>query len=170
MSAPSGPAWTPLLDAAHRGDVEALRGLLAADAPLGGRTERGDTAVHLAVFGGHEGALELLLRAPPRGDETGESAAAAARALTNATNAAGFTPLMLTMLSEAPTRLGCARALLAHGADSTLSTAQGWTAGLLAAQRGHAAALALLLGHEARGGVAPLLDARTHSRRARTSR
>jgi len=141
--------WPPLLEAAHRGDFFTAANLLAASANQSERTERGDSAVHLCAHAGHAGVLDMLLT------HSAEMA--------NATNLAGWTPLMLAMLSDAPTptRIGCCRVLLAHGADGGLTTPHGWTAGLLAAQRGDAAALALLLGPERRVGPAALLSART---------
>ena len=141
--------WPPLLEAAHRGDSFSAASLLAASANQSERTERGDSAVHLCAHAGHAGVLDMLLT------HSAEMA--------NATNLAGWTPLMLAMLSDAPTptRIGCCRVLLAHGADGGLATPHGWTAGLLAAQRGDAATLALLLGPERRDGPAALLSART---------
>jgi hypothetical protein len=55
------PAATPLIEAAARGDLAAVRRLVAAGASLEARDASGRTALLAAVQGGHEGVALALV-------------------------------------------------------------------------------------------------------------
>ena len=106
MATPNSPWPTRLHELAHAGDAAEIAAILpSSDQNI--KTEKGDTALHLAALGGHEAALSLLLNAQPAPDA-------------NATNAQGWTPLMLALLSSAPPaqRLGCVTRLLLSNASA----------------------------------------------------
>ena len=76
----------------------------------------------------------------------------AAGAAVNLSNAAGWTPLMLCLLSTsspANRRQRCTRLLLEAGADVAVAAQGGWSAALVAANRGDHVALATLLSYVA---------------------
>ena len=134
-----GPnGFNPTHAAAHAGADAVLGALLAAGADASILSGRGDSALHLAAHGGHEGAVALLLNIG--GDTTATTV--------DQPNASGWTPLALCVISaaSAAARLRCARLLLARGADPGRAAQGGWSAALLAAQRGDAALLGALLG------------------------
>jgi len=127
--------FTALHAAAHAGAVQVVIDLLAAGAAdvASTLTAQGDSALHLSALGGHDAVMHTLLTAAP--------------ALLTQKNNMGWTPLMLSVLSPAPPsrRVRCARLLLDMKADPLSAAAEGWNAPLLAAQRGDAATLGLML-------------------------
>jgi ankyrin repeat protein len=60
-AAPAAEAGLHLIDAAARGDVEAVRQVLDAGAPIATRDARGRNAVLAATQGGHAAAARLLI-------------------------------------------------------------------------------------------------------------
>ena len=125
--------FTELHAAAHAGAASEVNALLEAGAVATALTAQSDSALHLAALGGHANVTRTLLAVAP--------------SLLAETNAGGWTPLMLAVLSPAPPhhRTQCTALLLEAKADPWAATAQGWGALLLAAQRGDAATLGLVL-------------------------
>lgn len=125
--------FTELHAAAHAGVASEVNALLEAGAVATALTAQSDSALHLAALGGHANVTRTLLAVAP--------------SLLAETNAGGWTPLMLAVLSPAPPhhRTRCTALLLEAKADPWAATAQGWGALLLAAQRGDAATLGLVL-------------------------
>ena len=56
-------AWSPLHEAAWRGDADTLRRLIAARTPVDARDGYGRTALHVATFAKRHGAIRLLAAA-----------------------------------------------------------------------------------------------------------
>ena len=135
MATPEQAAFgfTELHAAAHAGAADEVNALLEAGAVATALTAQSDSALHLAALGGHTDVIRTLLAAAP--------------SLLAETNAGGWSPLMLAVLSPAPPhhRTQCTALLLEAKADPWAATAQGWGALLLAAQRGDAATLGLVL-------------------------
>ena len=125
--------FTALHAAAHAGAADEVNALLEAGAVATALTAQSDSALHLAALGGHADVTRTLLAAAP--------------SLLAEKNAGGWSPLMLAVLSPAPPlhRTQCTALLLEAKADPWAATAQGWGALLLAAQRGDAATLGLVL-------------------------
>ena len=125
--------FTELHAAAHAGAASEVNALLEAGAVATALTAQSDSPLHLAALGGHANVTRTLLAVAP--------------SLLAETNAGGWTPLMLAVLSPAPShhRTQCTALLLEAKADPWAATAQGWGALLLAAQRGDAATLGLVL-------------------------
>lgn len=124
----------PLHTAALFGRTDAVRLLLDHEASLEATAEHGWTPLHLAACRGHADTVAALLE---------RGAAVDPRA------ANGSTPLLCAAEDGDPTTL---RVLLNRGADVTLRGArfaerqpQGWTALHLAAWKGHAEAVVVLL-------------------------
>ena len=126
--------WSALHNAAHQGDAEGVRRCLDAQEPST-KTARGDLPIHLSAHGAHTEALTMLARRSRGAEEVNEA------------NDAGWTPLMLVLLANAPParRFDCLQLLLSLGASCTAMAPGGWSALLLAAQKGDAAALSLLM-------------------------
>lgn len=103
----------PLLAAAGRGAVAAVKEALAAGAAVDTTSRGGYTALHLAAGGDHEAAARALLEASASPD---------------ATNAFGQTPLHLAALG-APR---CVALLLEFGADIHRADESGVAGGLVA--------------------------------------
>jgi cytohesin len=126
-----------LFQAAKKGDVAALRRLVAAGADANAQAKGRDTLFGVAVDSGtplmaaaeagHVDACRLLLEAGAR---------------VNAKNANGSTPLMH---AAAPGHLGVVRLLLRAGAEVDAEDGQGRTALLVAAWAGHADVVGALL-------------------------
>ncbi len=110
VAVPSAAADAPVADAARRGDIDAVRALLAdgsdVDAPLGD----GMTALHWASHRGDETLVDLLL-------EAGASTAAVTRL-------GQHTPLHVASRAA---RGAVVHALVAHGADPSAKTDTGAT-------------------------------------------
>jgi len=108
-----------LRDAAARGDAEAVRDLLARDAPVDAQDEQGNTALLLATAGNHiEVARSLLLHgANPN--------------LKNRQSDSAF------LLAGAQGRLEIVRMAMSYGADLKSTNRYGGTALIPACERGH---------------------------------
>lgn len=92
-------ASAQLMGAARRGDLAAVRRLLAAGEDADAKHERGSRPLHAAVMEGHEDVAEFLM---------------ANGAKVNSRDKDGRTPLHLAVLADRPE---VAKLLLAHGAD-----------------------------------------------------
>jgi len=112
-------ASTPLIAAAERGDVAAVRQALAAGAPLEARDERQRTALMAAVQGNHVEVARLLI---------------AAKADVNAKDIINDSPYLL---AGARGHLEILRLTLANGADLRSTNRFGGTALIPACERGH---------------------------------
>jgi ankyrin repeat protein len=153
---------TPLMAAANRGNVEAMKMLLAKNAVADAKNAAGASALIFAANSGNPAAVALLLE---KGADVntrtkrGESALNAAAtqgveeslrllldrgAKVNNQDERGYSPLMHAAASDA-IPLGAVKLLLAKGADPKLSGEYGNTAASLAAKRGDTA-IARLLG------------------------
>ena len=121
-----------LVEAVRQRDEQALRRLLAEQAPVNARQPDGATALHWAVHWNDLAGVELLLRA-------GADVAAA--------NDYGVTPLSLACTNGDP---AVARRLLESGADANAaSPVTGETVLMTAARTGVAAVVGALLDHGA---------------------
>mmetsp|Transcript_927 Transcript_927/g.2777 ORF Transcript_927/g.2777 Transcript_927/m.2777 type:complete len:404 (+) Transcript_927:82-1293(+) len=138
--------FTPLHAAAHAGAAQCLSILLAAPGVEAcARTSRGDSALHLAAISGSGAAAALLLDAAP--------------AMLEDRNTAGWTALMLAA-GCAPIGSDAVCTLLDSGArDAPPRPPVDSNAMLLAASRGHAAALRALLQRLVGGGAAAAASA-----------
>ena len=119
--------------AAHAGVAEVVVALLGSGADATALTAQSDSALHLAAHAGSAACVTPLLAAAPT--------------LLAESNARGWTPLMLAVLSPAHTarRRQCTALLLEAKADPFAATAEGWSALLLSSQRGDPATLGLML-------------------------
>ena len=152
---------TEVADAAMRGDVAAVRALVAKKADVNAAQKDGSTALHWAVHRGNAELINLLIRsganvkaatregvtplwlAGVNGDALSIGALVEAGADPNEKLALGRTPLMIAARTgnvEAMTRL------LDRGADPNVKeTLRGTTALMWAADEGHAPAVKLLI-------------------------
>jgi uncharacterized protein len=122
---------TPLVDAAKRGDREAVRALLRSRADVNLPQADGTTALHWAVRANDVDLVKSLL-----------SAGANAKA----TNRYGIAPIMLAATNGSVEALD---ALLKAGASARTETTEGEPVLLTAARTGNAAAVKLLVGRGA---------------------
>ena len=163
MIAPDAGAPFALLAAAEAGDEPRVASLLASEADVNARDERGWSPLIMAAKEGHASLLQLLLAAgalpnPPDVSHTALRGAAMfghsgcirllaeARAEVDQRSAGGRTPLMGAELHGHAQALGL---LLRVGAAADLTNDAGETAAALAESRGHGQALAVLRGEEA---------------------
>ena len=128
----AAPADAPVADAASRGDVEGVRGLLQRGIDVQTAQADGMTALHWAAMRSDLELAETLLYAGANLEAT--------------TRIGQHTPLHVASRSGQP---GVLRALLEAGADPHALTASGATALHLAAGAGSAEAVAALVDHGA---------------------
>ncbi len=121
----------PLVDAARRGDHDAVRTLLTTGGDVNAREADGATALHWAVLADDGESVRLLLRAG---------------AQVNAANRYGVTPLEVAATTG---DLAIVEALLARGADANATLPEGETVLMSAARTGNAEAVRLLLDYGA---------------------
>lgn len=119
--------WSPILFAAHRGDVKLMSMLLEARADVNGKCKQGNTALHLAARRGNVNAVSLL---QSRGADIEEQ------------SIQGWTPLMWSAIAGCPS---IASALLDANASPNARDSGGRTACMWAARHGHADILRCLL-------------------------
>jgi len=149
---PTANGQTPLMAAAGRGDVEAMRLLVAKHANVNARSGTGGTALMAAAGSRNARAVEYLLslgaevnavtkknesalaNAATAGDTESVTLLLAKGATVNIADDRGYTPLMYAAASESM-NAAVVKALLAKGADVN-STGEGETARTLAAKRG----------------------------------
>jgi len=117
----------PLVDAAERGDLAAVRALIAKKVDVSAARVDGMTALHAAVHGDRLDIAETLLRAGARAD---------------AADRYGVTPLYLAAVNGNADMI---RRLLAAGVDVNATDPGGETALMTAARTGTPAALRVLL-------------------------
>ena len=117
----------PLHLAAHNGNTEAVRTLLALGAQVDQPDDDGDTPLHLAALNGHVEAMALLLNAGAQVDRPDDD---------------GDTPLHLAVYDGT---IEAVRLLLTAGARIDCVNGEGSTPLHLAVLKGHAKAMALLL-------------------------
>jgi ankyrin repeat protein len=161
-TAPAGlPRKSDVADAAMRGDVAAVRALIAKKADVNAAQGDGATALHWAVFKGDRELATVLMRAgaSPKaanregvtplwlasvnGDETMIRALIEGGADANETLPLGRTPLMLAARTG---DVEAMKALLDNGADpNAKDTLRGTTPMMWAADEGHEAAIKLLI-------------------------
>jgi ankyrin repeat protein len=123
----AAPVKSEIADAAMRGDVAAVRALLAKKVNVNAPQNDGSTALHWAVQRGNPELINLLVRA-------GANVKAATRE--------GVTPLWLASLNGDPRTLG---ALLEAGADPNEKMALGRSPLMIASRTGNVAAMTVLL-------------------------
>ncbi|HET9271276.1 MAG TPA: ankyrin repeat domain-containing protein [Vicinamibacterales bacterium] len=123
----AAPVKSEIADAAMRGDVAAVRALLAKKVNVNAPQNDGSTALHWAVQRGNSELINLLVRA-------GANVKAATRE--------GVTPLWLASLNGDPRTLG---ALLEAGADPNEKLPLGRTPLMIASRTGNVAAMTVLL-------------------------
>ena len=144
---------TPLMAASRRGDVEAMRLLIDAQAEVDAKNGRGETALTLAAGNGNPEAVRFLLergadaRVRTKRNETALGNAGTAGnadvvrmlldhgAEVNVRNSRGYSPLMLAASSDA-IPADVVQQLLAKGADTSFIGDYDETAHDLAAKRG----------------------------------
>ena len=154
-------ADSPLADAAMKGDLGAVRTLLAQKADVNAAQGDGSTALHWAVYNGNAEMVRLLLAsgadvkaetrlggltpimmAARTGDADIVKLLLDAKSDAAAANANGTTPLMFAAASG---RVEAIRLLVDRGADvNAKDNANGQTALMFAAAQGRAEAIALL--------------------------
>jgi ankyrin repeat protein len=123
---PAAEAGLRLIDAAARGDTDAVRRLLDAGAPIAARDDRGRNAVLAATQGGHVAAARLLIE---RGADV---------------NAQDDIADSAFLLAGARGRVEIVRAALPH-ADPRVLNRYGGTALIPACHYGHVETVRLLL-------------------------
>ena len=163
---------TPLMRAATRGDVAAMRLMLGKKVDVNAKNGAGETALMFAATNGSADAVRFLLehgadvRVRSKRNETALGNAGTAGveetvrllldhgAEVNVRNIRGFSPLMLAASSDT-VPAGAVRVLLEKGADTTFTADYDETALDLAAKRGDTEVTRLLAG-AARKPVAPV--------------
>jgi ankyrin repeat protein len=123
----AAPVKSEIADAAMRGDLAAVRALIAKKADVSAPQNDGTTALHWAVQRGNAELVNLLVRA-------GANVKAATRE--------GVTPLWLASQNGDPIALG---ALLEAGADPNEKLPLGRTPLMIASRTGNIAAMTVLL-------------------------
>jgi len=123
----AAPVKSEIADAAMRGDVAAVRALIAKKVNVSAPQNDGSTALHWAVQRGNAELINLLVRA-------GANVKAATRE--------GVTPLWLASQNGDPAALG---ALLEAGADPNEKLPLGRTPLMIASRTGNVAAMTVLL-------------------------
>ena len=123
--------WTPLMEAAYSGNVEATRLLLDAGAKIDAKNKFGATALDVAVLGGKTQVAEFLRSRGAKGTQGTQGIQANAQG--DFINAASKGYLSLV------------KALLAAKADVNAKDYDGETALIAAAAQGHADVVKLLL-------------------------
>ena len=124
----AAPVKSEIADAAMRGDVAAVRALIAKKVNVSAPQNDGTTALHWAVQRGNAELVNLLVRA-------GANVKAATRE--------GVTPLWLASQNGDPVALG---ALLEAGADPNEKLPLGRSPLMIASRTGNVAAMTVLLG------------------------
>ncbi|HWN86394.1 MAG TPA: ankyrin repeat domain-containing protein [Vicinamibacterales bacterium] len=139
-------ATSDVADAAMRGDVAAVRALVATKADVNAPQKDGSTALHWAAHRGNAELINLLIR-------SGANVKAATRE--------GVTPLWLASVNGDATAVG---ALLEGGADPNEKLPLGRTPLMIASRTGNVAAMTALLdkgadpnAREALRGTTPLM-------------
>jgi uncharacterized protein len=128
LAVPSGAAGkSEVADAAARGDIAAVRALMAQKADVNAPQADGATALHWAVFKGNKEIADMLLRAG---------------ANPKAANREGSTPLWLASVNGDAAMI---EALLAAGADPNETLPLGRTPLMTAARTGNVAAMKVLV-------------------------
>jgi ankyrin repeat protein len=138
-----GAAEAEVADAAMRGDLTAVRALVARKADVNAPQNDGATALHWAVYLGRPALVEALLKAG---------------ANPKAVNRDGSTPLWLASING---DAGVIRALLDAGADVNEALPLGRTPLMAAARTGNVEALTVLLDRGARVNAAETLRGTT---------
>ncbi|KAL0634672.1 hypothetical protein Q9L58_006398 [Maublancomyces gigas] len=126
-----GKGQTPLIQAALKGDVTAVRRLLDSGAAIDAKAGNGDTALHKAVYSGHMEIVEILL---------------AGGACVGAVCSGRYTPLHEAAKTG---NTEIVKKLLAVGAEIEAKTNRGVTALHEAARCGNAKMVNILLEHGA---------------------
>ena len=146
LSSGLGAAKAELADAASRGDVAAVRTLLAQKADVNATQSDGATALHWAVYRGDREMTDLLIRAG---------------ANVKVANREGATPIWLASVNGDAAIIS---ALLAAGADPNERMPLGRTPLMTASRTGNTEAMQVLLDHgadvnakEALRGTTPLM-------------
>jgi quinoprotein dehydrogenase-associated probable ABC transporter substrate-binding protein len=120
--------WTPLMEAAYADDAADVKVLVAHGADPNAVSRQSLTPLGIAVqYGKNNAAVALIAAGANPGTAVG---------------GAGYTPLMLASVNDAP---ALAQALLAKGADVNAVNSGGVTALMLAAADGHVDMVTLLL-------------------------
>jgi ankyrin repeat protein len=140
---PAAAAGADVADAAMRGDLEAVRALIARTADVNATQGDGATALHWAVYRGRPDLVDVLLKAG---------------ANPKAVNRDGSTPLWLACING---NAAVIRALLDAGADANEALPLGRTPLMAAARTGSVEALTVLLDRGARVNAAETLRGTT---------
>ena len=120
-------AASDVADAAMRGDVAAVRKLIAAKADVNAAQNDGATALHWAVYASNNELVDVLLKAG---------------ANPKAANREGATPLWIASVNSHP---GILMSLLGAGADPNEKLPLGRTPLMLAARTGNVSAMKVLI-------------------------
>jgi ankyrin repeat protein len=123
----AAPVKSEIADAAQRGDVAAVRALLAKKVNVNAPQNDGSTALHWAVHRGNAELINLLVRA-------GANVKSATRE--------GVTPLWLASVNGDPAAIG---ALIEAGADANEKLPLGRSPLMIASRTGNVAAMTVLL-------------------------
>lgn len=140
---------SPLADAAHRGDIAAIRALIARGADPNGYDATGNTPLHWAARGGHPlGPHRCAGEAPNRVEvvsvliDLGADPNALDHRASIPGGSSGWTPLHMALHHE---QFATAAKLLARGADPGIRTKQGHSPLAIAADEGAPRTLLLAL-------------------------